>query len=307
MSDSESLFGESGPDASPEREPLSPEIEADSVHREAFIKRLAPSHRAADAWTVHMQPFLSIEPQPFNAQSYEEQHSEAVEGLNTIRWTYAAAEGGQKVTQVSNARIVEWSDGSRTLQVGSEHFEIKSHRQVDPTFVCTSSADDPVLATRQLVWDSMVILPSSMTSTTHVRMARNMATRQQRGQIRVGSVDTREDPDKVQREIERAEQAKEKARRKLAAQRDENSGPSVSSFERRTRETSLDRSEDDMIDDEEEEAEEEEEEEEEAQESGDEAQESAASGGESDDEERANRLNEIKNQPRPKILDDDSD
>jgi len=307
MSDSEKdLFGDSDGSASPQ-EPSSPASAPEPVHRDALLKRYAPSHAVEHAWTAAMPSFLNIEPLPFNAQRFADQHDGADDDSaatpNTIRWTYAAAEAEaeQKVTRISNARIVEWSDGSRTLQVGAEQFEIKTHTQADPAFVCTQQDGDPLLATRQVVFDSMKILPSSMASATHRRLVRDMARKQQSGQIRVGSVNTTEDPDKVQREIERAEQAKDKARRKLAAQRDDfvtytdHSTAAPASPVRRPRRSELDASDNDMIDDEEESAQSDEDEEEEAQSSGAEDEE--------DDDARASRLNQIKRT----VVDDDSD
>ena len=42
---------------------------------------------------------------------------------NTIRWRYSTDESGNEVRE-SNARIVKWSDGSMSLYLGGEIFDI---------------------------------------------------------------------------------------------------------------------------------------------------------------------------------------
>ena len=42
---------------------------------------------------------------------------------NTIRWRYAQDEAGNEVRE-SNARVVRWTDGSMSLYLGSEIFDI---------------------------------------------------------------------------------------------------------------------------------------------------------------------------------------
>ena len=46
---------------------------------------------------------------------------------NTIRWRYSQDESANEVRE-SNARLVRWSDGSMSLYLGSEIFDI--HRQI---------------------------------------------------------------------------------------------------------------------------------------------------------------------------------
>lgn len=279
--------------------------EAEPVHHAALLKRYAPSHVSTQAWISRLPAFLNLEPRHFDAAKYAEvdkSDDQLALEANTVRWKYAAAEkdAEQKVTRVSNARIVEWSDGSRTLQLGNEHFEIKTHQQSEAAFLCEEHKDESLLATRELIASTMSFLPTSTSSATHMMLAKALQRKQENNQIRVGSVNTTEDPDKVQREIERVEQAKEKARRKLAAQRDD-----IVSYTDRSitpRRTEMEVDEDDEEDDEERVSEEE-----------SEAQESDAN--EDDDEERASRLNQIKRQgsepaqmARRRVLDDeDSD
>lgn len=228
MSDSEKeLFGDpaESPDVS-DNDMI--EDEREPVRKSVNLKRYAPSHTSAKSWVSRVPAFLNLDPQPFDAEKFDESGKSAEElasETNTVRWTYAAndsaEEGAEKVKRVSNARVVTWSDGSQTLMLGNEHFEIKSHPQTEPAFITSRQEKQDVLATRQLVDQSMSFLPTSISSATHAMLARSLARKQESNQIRVGSVDTTEDPDKIQREIERTEQAKDKARRKLSAQRED--------------------------------------------------------------------------------------
>ncbi|KAF6023302.1 LEO1 [Bugula neritina] len=88
--------------------------------------------------------YLSVEPKPFDPEEYETEIDDGVtdeEGRarlkskveNTIRWRYVKDEAGNIMTdefgekiRESNARMVKWSDGSLSLHVGSEIFEISS-------------------------------------------------------------------------------------------------------------------------------------------------------------------------------------
>lgn len=219
MSESE-LFGESSGSE------MEVESERAPVRADAVLRRAAPSHTTSDAWIARVPAFLRFERRPFdkseiakkadaNAEANADQLSQLA--ADSVRWQYTRAEAADRVVQTSNARIVEWSDGSRTLQVGGEHFEARAHAQ-PAALIC--EADGDLYATRLLVDQSIAFVPTSTSSATHAMLASALAKRQLSGQIRVGSVKTTEDPEKAQRDLEKAEQLREKARRKLAAQRE---------------------------------------------------------------------------------------
>ncbi|GMM49609.1 Leo1 protein [Starmerella bacillaris] len=216
MSDSE-LFGD-GSDMELDREP---------VHKEVVLKRSAPSHEVDSAWVARVPAFLKFERRPFDRSEAEKSlanktSAESSLTADSIRWQYTRAEDGERVIQTSNAQIVEWSDGSKTLQVGNEHFEVRTHTQPG-TFLCAEQ--NKLLQTRLLVDNTMSFVPTSTTSATHAMLAQALAKRQLSGQLKVGSVSTTEDPDKLQRDLEKAEMAREKARKKLAAQREQHDEP----------------------------------------------------------------------------------
>lgn len=82
--------------------------------------------------------FLSVETRPFDPNTYEDEIDEEEtldeEGRarlklkveNTIRWRERFNENGVFVKE-SNARFVRWSDGSLSLHLGSEIFNV--HKQ----------------------------------------------------------------------------------------------------------------------------------------------------------------------------------
>lgn len=86
---------------------------------------------------VRFPNFLSVEPRPFDAEFYEDEAEEddeldeegrtrlKLKVENTIRWRKIADASGNETTQ-SNARIVKWSDGTQSLIVGNEKFDMNT-------------------------------------------------------------------------------------------------------------------------------------------------------------------------------------
>jgi len=89
---------------------------------------------------VKLPNFLSVEQRPFDPENYEDELDEdssqqqdeegrnrtKLKVENTIRWRTVEDEEGNPVRQ-SNARIVKWSDGSLSLHLGNEIFDV--HKQ----------------------------------------------------------------------------------------------------------------------------------------------------------------------------------
>ena len=88
-----------------------------------------------DLHFVKLPNFLSIESRPFDAKDYEEEiedddtlDEEGRDRLklkieNTIRWRIGYDEEGHTKRE-SNAKMVRWSDGSYSLHLGSEIFDV---------------------------------------------------------------------------------------------------------------------------------------------------------------------------------------
>ncbi|KAI1793578.1 Leo1-domain-containing protein [Ganoderma leucocontextum] len=101
-----------------------------------------PVPRSSDGnyWVIRMPNFIKLDSKPFHPDTYigpeqEEEDAHHAESLreksmsiklkveNTVRWRWSKDEFGQDRKQ-SNSRIVRWSDGSLSLQLGRELFDI---------------------------------------------------------------------------------------------------------------------------------------------------------------------------------------
>ncbi|CAF3090488.1 unnamed protein product, partial [Rotaria sp. Silwood2] len=94
-----------------------------------------------DIHLVKLPSFMKVEPKPFDRQYFNEEirdeddeESKARKKLgleNTIRWHYNTNENGETIRE-SNTRLVRWSDGSLSLHVGKEIFDVsKANIQSD--------------------------------------------------------------------------------------------------------------------------------------------------------------------------------
>jgi len=84
---------------------------------------------------VKLPNFLSVETRPFDSETYEDEIDEEetmdeegrqrikLKVSNTIRWREYMNKKGDMVKE-SNARFVRWSDGSMTLHLGNETFDV---------------------------------------------------------------------------------------------------------------------------------------------------------------------------------------
>ena len=80
--------------------------------------------------------FISVDTRPFDPETYEDEIEDDNEVTdeegrarlklrveNTIRWRHALDERGNLIKQ-SNARVIKWSDGSLSMFIGAEEFDI---------------------------------------------------------------------------------------------------------------------------------------------------------------------------------------
>lgn len=200
---------------------------------QATLKRYAPAHTAQESHIARTPAFLKFESRPFEPSQFVESKKTVDElalETNSVRWKYTSDEDKSKVYKSSNARVVYWEDGSKTLQIGDEHFIVKSNELHEPVLIAITDEQKPdpeqtqtqTLNTAHVLNSQLTFLPTSTNSSAHKMLANALAQKQAQHEIRVQSVSTKEDPDKVQRELERMESQKEKARRKLDANQESN-------------------------------------------------------------------------------------
>ncbi|KZT01324.1 Leo1-domain-containing protein [Laetiporus sulphureus 93-53] len=101
-----------------------------------------PVPRSSDGnyWVIRMPNFVKVDSKPFHPDTYigpeqEDEEAQQAESVreksmtiklkveNTVRWRWVKDKNGQDRRQ-SNSRIVRWSDGTLSLQLGKELFDI---------------------------------------------------------------------------------------------------------------------------------------------------------------------------------------
>jgi RNA polymerase-associated protein LEO1 len=213
----------------------------------------------AQYWHIKLPSYLRIDENEFDEMMYEEPAGDAEDfpEENVIRWRWAEV-NGQRVrarspwgtrcplrsppTQVreSNARIVQWSDGSQALQVGAEFFNVNitSSRAVDDdapkndavnghasssssllpiaglTLLVAQHSGAYLLEAQAAITGTMSLTPYNVTSTAHRRLATTLSDRHAKV-TRTQAVVLERDP-----EIERAQRDKADADRAKQARRE---------------------------------------------------------------------------------------
>eukprot|EP00731_Ephydatia_muelleri_P009475 Em0005g61a len=153
----------------------------------------------SELYFAKLPNFLSVETRPFDPNLYEDEGEEddildeegrarlKLKVENTIRWRSTTDENGDIVRE-SNTRIVRWSDGSMSLHLGSEIFDIyKQPLQGEHSHLFVRQGTG---LQGQAVFKSKInFRPHSTDSQTHRKMTLSIADRFSKAQkIRVLSV-----------------------------------------------------------------------------------------------------------------------
>ncbi|CAB4012071.1 RNA polymerase-associated LEO1, partial, partial [Paramuricea clavata] len=136
---------------------------------------------------VKLPNFLSVETKPFDLTTYEDEFEEDEvmddEGRsrlklrveNTIRWRNAKDDEGNDIKE-SNARVVRWSDGTMSLLLGAEVFDIhktKIDGEHNHLFVQQGTG----LQAQAIFREKLTFRPHSTNSQTHRKMTLSIADR----------------------------------------------------------------------------------------------------------------------------------
>lgn len=148
-----------------------------------------------ELYFVKLPKFLSIEPKPFDPQYYEDEFADEkvldeedrtrlkLKVENTIRWRIRQDEEGNKIKE-SNTRMVKWSDGSLSLHLGSEVFDVyKAPLQDNHSHLFVR--EDTGLQGQAVFKSKLTFRPHSTDSATHRKMTLPLANRCSRTQIRI--------------------------------------------------------------------------------------------------------------------------
>ena len=140
---------------------------------------------------VKLPNFLSVDTHPYDPSWYEDEIDEdetcddegrarmKLKVENTIRWRNVSDADGN-MSKESNARIIKWSDGSMSLHLGSEIFDIHKQQLL--------SGDNNHLYIRQGIGlqgqtvfkTKLTFRPHSTDSFTHKKMTLSLADRSQK-------------------------------------------------------------------------------------------------------------------------------
>ncbi|KAJ8094653.1 Paf1 complex component [Marasmius tenuissimus] len=99
-----------------------------------------PTSTNGENWVIRMPNFVKVDSKPFHPETYigpeqEDEYGSQAESVreksmsiklkveNTVRWRWVKDQAGNDVRQ-SNSRIVRWSDGTLSLRLGKELFDI---------------------------------------------------------------------------------------------------------------------------------------------------------------------------------------
>jgi len=139
---------------------------------------------------VKLPNFLSVEPRPYDAETYEDEVDEEEnldeEGRarlklkveNTMRWRTSFDKEGNAY-QESNTRMVKWSDGSLSLFLGSEVFDVyRQPLQGDHNHLFIRQGTG--LQGQAVFRTKLTFRPHSTDSFTHRKMTLSLADRSQK-------------------------------------------------------------------------------------------------------------------------------
>lgn len=197
---------------------------------------------------VKLPNFLSIDTREYDPLFYEDEIDDdeqldnegrarmKLKVENTIRWRKVKDSEGNETTQ-SNARIVQWSDGSMSLYLGSEVFDIneKSIGECSHLFIRLGLRQG--LQGQAIFNSKLSIRPNSTESFTHRKLTLSLADRSQKTQkIRMLN-NPGQDPEARLSELSKKEDDKMKAtlrretKQRRVQERSQARGPNASYLE----------------------------------------------------------------------------
>ncbi len=137
-----------------------------------------------DVHFIKLPNFLSVEARPFDPETYEDENPKGdaldEEGKtrvrlkveNTLRWRYEKDADGNLIKQ-SNAKMVKWSDGSMSLYLGDEIFDVyKTFMHGDHNHLFVKQGN--VLHCQALFKTKLTFRPHSINSLTHRKMTMSL-------------------------------------------------------------------------------------------------------------------------------------
>ncbi|KAK9761153.1 Paf1 complex component, partial [Basidiobolus ranarum] len=187
-----------------------------------------PTSEDSKHYLARLPNFMNTELKAFDPDTYEEDQQEGTEEEraqkiklqveNTIRWRYAK-DANNEIVKESNAKFVKWSDGTLSLLLGEELFDINTKSMDhDNQYVIVHHPVEGLLETQIRYTDTMAFRPSSVAGATQRKMVMAIAGKHKKVQ-RAKMFITTTDPEKQKQELEAREAEKLRAQRRLESQR----------------------------------------------------------------------------------------
>ena len=207
------------------------EAEKKRAIMEASLVSIPRPESDSSLYLVKIPNFLAIESTPFDADTYDDEsfheddkareHSsmsvdeESVYRVklrieNTIRWR-KNQQGGIE----SNARWVQWSDGSYSLFLGKECFDVESRPLVqEHAYVYAHHKEDGFLQCHGKLHEKITFRPTSTQSVVHKKLTAAIVEKHQK-EKKIKMVVTKKDPERMKMEMENIEADRLRAQRRL--------------------------------------------------------------------------------------------
>ncbi|KAI5960856.1 LEO1 [Candida pseudojiufengensis] len=147
-------------------------------------------------------------------QIYNERIIEKLINETTIRWRYHNS-GNDEIIKQSNSHFIQWDDGSISLKIGEEMFDVKTLPIAD-NYLVNSLENFEILQSNSQINQIINLFPSSNNS-LHKKLLQNLKNIHSKDKI-LNTI-TEDDPLKQQRLADENEKRKLKMKKQLEAKR----------------------------------------------------------------------------------------
>ncbi|KAJ3188462.1 hypothetical protein HDU85_005614 [Gaertneriomyces sp. JEL0708] len=184
------------------------------------------SQTADDVYLSRLPNFMHVQPEPFDPSTFDEEEEaeeqERDDGLhlsvdNVIRWRELVDSKGA-ATKESNARLIRWEDGSFSMVLGTEFYDVSITDGVPHQYLTVQFPEQAVFQTQDRVSRTAMFKPYGLNQSVHKRLTREIAKKHQKT-IKTRSIVSMVDPQKQREALEKSEMEKVRARRRLEAKR----------------------------------------------------------------------------------------
>lgn len=156
------------------------------------INNLPPIRSNDSKWLAKIPNFLNIQTAPFDKSTVDDDDKllpASSNPHNTVRWRWTTTEDGQTVQQ-SNSRIVKWNDGSYSMQIGNDFYDINQNidsniqkqkedlgeedkkTPINPKlYAFVQHTNNGIIMGDSSITGNMTFLPPSLASNAHKRYA----------------------------------------------------------------------------------------------------------------------------------------